>query len=113
MLLVFFKEELGVVEAGPEHPFVAVLHRFQMVVVAVANRQEQVHELAVLVAHGEIPLMILHRRDDRRFRQLQVIFVKFAAQGRRIFDEENDFFQQIVVHDDRAAFFISQLLQSR
>ena len=68
MFLVFFKEELGIVQAGAENAFVAVLDRFQMVVVAVADSQEEVHELAVFIAHREIALVVLHRRDDGRFR---------------------------------------------
>ena len=112
MFLVFFKEELGIVQAGAEDAFVAVLDRFQMVVVAVADSQEEVHELAVFIAHREIALVVLHRRDDGRFRQFQVVFIEFAAKGRRVFDEVDDFFQEVVVHDDGAALFISQFLQA-
>ena len=104
MFLIFFKEELGVVETGPKDAFVAVLDRFQVVVVAVADGQEEVHELAFSIAHGEIPLVVLHRRNDGRFRELQIIFIEFTAESRRIFDEVNDFFQEVVVHDDRPAF---------
>ena len=112
MFLIFFKEELGIIQAGAEDAFVAVLDRFQMVIVAVADGQEEVHEFAVLIAHREITLVVLHRRDDGRFRQFQVIFIKFASEGCRIFDEVDDFFQEVVVHDDGAALFVSQLLQA-
>ena len=112
MFLIFFKEEFGIVQAGAEDAFIAVLDRFQMVIVAVADGQEQVHELAVFIAHREIALMVLHRRDDGGFRQFQVIFIKFPTKGCRIFDEVDDFFQEVVVHDDGTALFISQLLQA-
>ena len=92
MFLIFFKEELGVVEAGTKDAFVAVLNRFQMVVIAVADGQEEVHELAFSITHGEIALVVLHGRNDGRFRELQIIFIEFTTEGRRIFDEVNDFF---------------------
>ena len=112
MFLIFFKEELGIIQAGAEDAFVAVLDRFQMVIVAVADGQEEVHEFAVFIAHREITLVVLHRRDDGRFRQFQVIFIKFPTKGCRIFDEVDDFFQEVVVHDDGTALFVSQLLQA-
>ena len=112
MFLIFFKEELGIIQAGAKDAFVAVLDRFQMVIVAVADGQEEVHEFAVFIAHREIALMVLHRRDDGRFRQFQVIFIKFPTKGCRIFDEVDDFFQEVVVHDDGTALFVSQLLQA-
>ena len=111
MLLIFFEEELGVVEAGPEDAFVPVLDRFQMVVIAVADGQEEVHELAVGVAHGEIALVVLHGRNDGGFGQFQIVFIEFPAKGRRIFDEVDDFFEEVVVHDDRTALFVSQFLE--
>ena len=58
MFLIFFKEELGIIQAGAEDAFVAVLDRFQMVIVAVADGQEEVHEFAVFIAHGEITLVV-------------------------------------------------------
>ena len=81
MFLIFFKEELGIIQAGAKDAFVAVLDRFQMVIVAVADGQEEVHEFAVFIAHREITLVVLHRRDDGRFRQFQVIFIKFPTKG--------------------------------
>ena len=78
-----------------------------MIVVAVADREEEVHKVTIFVVHGEIALMVFHRRNDGSFRELEEFFIEFAAQGCRIFDEEDDFFQEVFVHHDSAAFFVS------
>ena len=83
-----------------------------MVIVTVADGQEKIHELAVFIAHREIALMVLHRRDDGGLRQFQVIFIEFPTKGCRIFDEVDDFFQEVIVHNDGTALFVSQILQA-
>ena len=56
--------------------------------------------------------MVFHRRNDGSFRKLQEFSVKFAAQSCRIFHKEHDFFQEVFIHDDGAAFFVSQFLHA-
>ena len=61
---------------------------------------------------GEIALVVLHGRNDGGFGQFQIVFYRIPRKGRRIFDEVDDFFQEVVVHDDGAALFVSQFLQA-
>ena len=55
--------------------------------------------------------MVLHRRNNRCVRQFQVAVGEATTKSSRVFNEEVDFFQQIVVMNDSGIMFLSQGFQ--
>ncbi len=109
-LLIFLEEEAGVGQAGFQHPLVAVADDVDVVLAAVADGDEHRQQAAVGGEHGEIALMLAHRRDDRLGRQGEVHVLEPPAQRGRIFHEEDDFLQQVLVDDRRAPLLDGQFL---
>ena len=101
-LPVLIKEELGILQAGPEHALIAVLHSLQEITAAITDSDKEGQQLAVL-QHREVTLMVTHRGNNRLGRELQVLLVKLAAEGSRILYQIENLLQQILVDFSLAA----------
>ena len=110
LLAILIKEELRVGQAGAQHALIAVLDRLEIFLAAVAHGDEERQELARIILDREIPLMIAHRRDDRLRRELQVLLLEPAAERRRVLDEIEHFFEQIVCNLRTSAVLLGDSL---
>ena len=108
-LPVVVEEEHRIVQTGPEHPFIPVGHDVQMFLAAIPDGDELGHQFPIFVEHGEVPLVVPHGGDDGAVRQTQVLVIDMAAQGRGIFHQEGDFFQQVRRNGSFAPFGHSQV----
>ena len=105
---VFIEEEFRITETCPQHPFIAVSYILQKRLATVTYGNKLVQQFAVFAPDREIALMIPHGRNNRRFRQRQILLFKFSAQRRGILYQIINFFQQIRRDFDFAAFFPCQ-----
>ena len=110
LLAVFIEEELGIGQAGAQHALIAVLNRLEVFPAAVAHGDEERQQLACCILDREVTLMVAHRRDDGFRRQLQVFLLEFAAKGRRILHEIEDFFKQVFRNLGLAAIRLGDFL---
>ena len=101
-LHVFAHEEVRVREARAQHVLVALLHQLQVLVIAVADRNEVGQQLPVLLDR-EVALVLLHHRDQHLARQTQVLGLEIAEHRGRLFDQVGGLGQQVVVQQRLAA----------
>ena len=106
LLAVVFEEEFRIVKTGTEDFFVAVLDVFKGLGAAVTNGQEVRHEGAVFVSDRVVSLMVTHRGDDGRYRELQEFIIDPAIERSRVFDEVVDLFQEVCIVPDMTAELI-------
>ena len=107
LLAVFVKEELRILKAGAQNALIAVLNGFEVLFAAIADRDEERHQAAVSGLDREITLMVTHRRDNSLSRQLKILVFKLAAKCRRILDEIENLFEQVLGNLSRAAICFS------
>ena len=103
LLPVLVEEELRVGEARAQHALVAVLHRLKVLFSAVSHREEERQELAVRRLHGEVALMVAHRRDDGVGRQSEILVLEASRERCRILDEVKHLFEEVRRDFRRAA----------
>lgn len=105
LLAVVFEEEFRIVKTSTKDFFVAVLDVFEGLGAAVTNSQEVRHEGAVFVSDRVVSLMVTHRGDNGRYRELQEFIIDPAIERSRVFDEVVDLFQEVCIVPDMAAEF--------
>ena len=103
LLPVLVEEELRVGKTRAQHALVAVLHRLQVLFPAVSHREEERQELAVRRLHGEVALMVAHRRDDGVGRQSEILVLETSRERCRILDEVKHLFEEVRRDFRRAA----------
>ena len=108
-LAVVFKEEFRIIETGAEYSFIADLHVMNGFGAAIPDGEEIRHEAAIFVSYRVVTLMIPHRSNDCRYRELQEFIIDTAIQRSGVFDEVIDFFQKIFIVPYMAAQFFGNL----
>ena len=103
LLPIFVEEELRIRQACAQNALIAVLHRLKILGSAISHGEEKRHQTAVRRLHGEVALMVAHRRNDGLRRQCEILFFKSARKRRRILDEIEHLFQKIRRDFRRAA----------
>ena len=103
VLAVGAVEERGVGQARAHHALVAGDHLRRVAALDVGDRDEPRHQPALCVAHREVALVLLHRRDRHLGRQLEELRVEAAGERHRPFDQGRDLVEQRGVDDGVAA----------
>ena len=91
--LVLNEEKPRVVKPRPQHPFVALAYVF--IHPAPANRDELGHQPPRVIAHREESLVLGHRGDQYRLRQLQILVGEAALQRLRPLRQEGVLLHQV------------------
>ena len=112
LLPVLVEEELRVGKTRAQHALVAVLHRLQVLFPAVSHREKERQELAVRRLHGEVALMIAHRRDDGIGRQSEILVLEASRKRCRILDEVKHLFEEVRRDFRRAAMRLRRFDES-
>ncbi len=93
-------EEGGVLEAGPQDPFVPLPDRPHVRGPVVADPDEDVRQRVspVPVPNREVLLVLLHGGDQDLLGDLQIALVERPDEGRRELDQEQVLLQQLGIH---------------
>ena len=97
LLQVLGVEERGVGEAGSDDALVARDYLRGIRAVDIRDRDEPGHQAPLRVAHREIALMILHRRDRNVFRQLEEARLELPGEPDRPFDQGGDLVEEPIL----------------
>ena len=76
---------------------IAAYHLVQMLAIAVAHGNKIRQQAAVGFLHREITLVLLHHRNQHFGGQVEVSFIKVAAQGSGGFNQVGHLVQQAVI----------------
>ena len=112
LLPVLVEEELRVGKTRTQHALIAVLHRLKVLFPAVSHREKERQELAVRRLHGEVALMVAHRRDDGVGRQREILVLEAPRERRRILDEVKHLFEEVRRDFRRAAMRLRRFDES-
>ena len=81
-------------EPRAHHALVALAHLRRVAAFDVAHRDESAGQRPSAPSIGEIPLMVLNRRDHHFARQLEKALLEAAGDRHRPFDQRRDFIEQ-------------------
>ena len=98
LLAIYIIEERRIGETGTHHFLVAAADNRFISRINVADEDECIDQLAVVIKHREVLLVFFHGSDQRFLRNAQELFFKTSHHGHWPFHQRRHFLEQIIVN---------------